>query len=172
MKPGGGKSKGSSWERECAKKLSLWLTNGEKSDVLWRSAMSGGRHTVGLKTGIGYSSQAGDLSSIDERGHRFISKYTVECKFYKDLYINSLVYGINKGISCFWEQAIRDARSVNKLPILIAKQNRYPALIGLTEPSAYLLFGGNPNNKILVYCPSKDLQLFYFDDFLKEAAFT
>src|SRR5215216_6431446 len=38
--------KGPQWEREVCRALSLWVTNGERVDVFWRSAMSGGRATV------------------------------------------------------------------------------------------------------------------------------
>ena len=51
MRKGGGKAKGSSFERLICKELSLWITGGEHQDVFWRSAMSGGRSTVAMKKG-------------------------------------------------------------------------------------------------------------------------
>ena len=46
-----GKSqKGGAWEREFSKYLSLWITEGERDDVFWRSSQSGGRATQRAKS--------------------------------------------------------------------------------------------------------------------------
>jgi len=67
------KSKGNAWERKSARILSLILSDGKKTDLLWRTASSGALATVTKK----YKSQAGDLQSV-VRNFRF--KYYVECK--------------------------------------------------------------------------------------------
>ena len=51
-KPGYGKQKGGEYERTVCKKLSLWVSNGTRDDIFWRSAMSGGRATLQRKKGI------------------------------------------------------------------------------------------------------------------------
>jgi len=67
------KAKGNDWERKSARILSLILSDGEKTDLLWRTASSGALATVTKK----YKSQAGDLQSV-VRNFRF--KCYVECK--------------------------------------------------------------------------------------------
>ena len=37
MRSGGGKQKGSAFEREICKKLSLWFTENERDDIFFRS---------------------------------------------------------------------------------------------------------------------------------------
>src|SRR6266436_6000325 len=82
-----GKLKGGEWERQVCRKLSLWISEGQSDDLLWRSAMSGGRATIGLAKGIKRGSQAGDISAVTSLGEQFIGVFIVECKFYKDLQV-------------------------------------------------------------------------------------
>jgi hypothetical protein len=51
MRKGGGKQKGSQFERDVCRELSLWVSHGKQEDVYWRSAMSGGRSTVAALKG-------------------------------------------------------------------------------------------------------------------------
>jgi hypothetical protein len=44
-------AKGSSFEREIAKLLSLWWSEGMRDDVFYRSHASGGRFTMRRKSG-------------------------------------------------------------------------------------------------------------------------
>ena len=144
MRRGGGKSKGGSYEREISVKLSLWLSNGEHDDWVWRTAMSGGRQTVGRKKGKNRSNQSGDISAISEGAQYFFSMYSVECKYYKSLGLDNLVAGQEKGwhLLKFWEQAYRDAMSANKRPILIAKQNRLPSIV-VVDSLTFTRLGGH-----------------------------
>ena len=80
-----GKIKGSAWEREFCVRLSFWWTNGERKDVFWRTATSGGRSTTlnrrakrdGQK---GTRVHCGDVSALDETGAPFINLVTLELK--------------------------------------------------------------------------------------------
>lgn len=128
MRQGGGKQKGASFEREVCKRLSLWLSHGTAEDLLWRSAMSGGRSTVGRKKGKLHSAQAGDISAVDARGNPFIDKFYVECKAYKDLDFGNLIKGTGHLID-FWKLAKEDAARYRKRPLLIAKQNNHPIIV-------------------------------------------
>lgn len=131
MRAGGGKSKGAAFERGVCVSLSRWLTQGTRDDIFWRSAMSGGRATVAFASkGKKLSAQSGDISCVDPLGGRFIKAFSVECKFYKDLEYTGLLTGRGKLLD-FWGQTQRDARTHGKLPILIARQNRMPAVVGL-----------------------------------------
>ena len=73
-------SKGSSFERKMCKEFSLWWTNGERDDVFWRTAMSGGRATVRARKGMGTHGQYGDLSAIDPIGEPFTKAIVTEFK--------------------------------------------------------------------------------------------
>ncbi len=135
MKAGGGKIKGGEFERNICKKLSLWISEGKRDDLFWRSAMSGGRATVGFKKGIKRNTQIGDISSIDPLGNKLTDKFVLECKFYKNIHLQSMLFGIpkNNSIYEFWITLNKQAKKVDKHPILIIKQNGMPALMGLTQ---------------------------------------
>jgi len=135
MKPGGGKQKGSAFEREICKKLSLWISDNERDSVFWRSAMSGGRATVGFKKGVVRNTQVGDISSIDPIGNKLTDKYVVECKFYKNIHLQSMLFGKPKENSIyeFWITLNNQAKKAGKYPLLIIKQNGMPTLIGITH---------------------------------------
>jgi hypothetical protein len=71
-----GSKKGTPYERQICKLLSLWWTNGEKEDVFWRTSNSGGRATVrgSLKN------QHGDVTATDPIGLPLIEKVLIEVK--------------------------------------------------------------------------------------------
>lgn len=168
MKAGGGKSKGGAFERQICVKLSKWVSEGEKDDLFWRSAMSGGRATVGAKKGISRSSQSGDISSIAPEGHVLTNNFSIECKTYADLMLDGLLLDKKGGIVSFWNQTKRDAINSEKKPMLIAKQNRSIVLLGLSSPG--LLFFDILHGVAghLAYYPKHDLHLYDFELFLKK----
>lgn len=123
MKPGGGKSKGSGFEREVCKKLSLWVTRGKKEDCFWRSAMSGGRATVAKRKDI-HIRQAGDICSVSPEGHALTDLFFIECKFYKDLGFDSFILDGVGTLMSHWNKLNEQANKHNLEPMLIARQNR------------------------------------------------
>lgn len=128
MRKGGGKQKGAAFERHICQALSLWLSGGERQDLLWRSAMSGGRATVAHKKGVKLTTQGGDISAIDPLGAVLTDNFCIEVKFYKDLDIQAFLLGKGK-LTAFWKQVTRDASRYGKEPMLIAKQNIYPTMV-------------------------------------------
>lgn len=124
-----GKKKGSAFERDVCRKLSLWVSRGKKSDLFWRSAMSGGRATVARHKGESVR-QAGDITAVAPEGHVLTDRYYVECKFYRDLDILSFLFH-NKGkLAGFWKDTVRESDRHNcREPMLIAKQNNFPTLL-------------------------------------------
>lgn len=80
---GYGASKGAAYERTLAVMLSLWLTDNQREDVLWRTAMSGGRATVARRKGRSAEAQAGDLQPTDKVADWFCSTFLIEAKRYK-----------------------------------------------------------------------------------------
>jgi len=74
------KGKGSAFEREFCKDLSLWWTFGEREDVFWRSSNSGGRATVRASAGKTTVGQHGDVAATDEIGIPLLNLVTIELK--------------------------------------------------------------------------------------------
>ena len=165
-----GKQKGAEYERQCAKRLSLWITNGERDDCLWRSALSGGRATLQQRKGKVNKSQTGDLSSIDSCTQAFIDSFLIEIKFYKDLDITS---GFVKGkgvLKSFWKKLIADAALARKNPMLIAKQNNLPALMLVHRNGASQLKLGSiliDNSAKVAEFSQWPCHVYLFDELLK-----
>src|SRR5574343_1504424 len=73
-------AKGSAFEREVCKKLSLWWTHGERDDVFWRTAGSGARATTRSKGGRKTFGQYGDVQATDPIGQPLIDLFSIEIK--------------------------------------------------------------------------------------------
>lgn len=105
-------AKGSSFERETAKKISLWWSGDVRDDLLWRSSMSGGRATVRAKSGKTTANSCGDLTALDAEGQSLLDLTAFELKRgYNTHSIQDLLDKTN-GKGGFWdfiEQASRDA---------------------------------------------------------------
>jgi hypothetical protein len=129
MRAGGGKAKGSSFERDVCKALSLWVSHGKREDLFWRSAMSGGRATVGRRKGKDLAQHAGDISATHVLGHALTDYWYVECKRYADLKIESaLLEGVGT-LAGFWRETCKQATDHKKMPMLIARQDRSPTIM-------------------------------------------
>ena len=121
--PRGGMAKGAAFERSVCKALSLWVSGGQHEDWFWRSAMSGGRSTIGRKFGKHLAMHAGDISATAPGAHALVDRFYVECKCVKDLDLGSWIFrGTGKGLH-FWLNACDEAKYYGKLPMLIAKEN-------------------------------------------------
>ncbi len=118
MKRGGGKSKGNSFEREYAKKISLFLTGGQRTDACWRTSNSGGRATVNKS-----DTHCGDLCATRPEAEKFFSTFSLELKNYKA--IDFLHFNKEKFILYdWWKQASDDALRSNRHPLIIFRINR------------------------------------------------
>jgi len=128
MRPGGGKAKGASFERQVCKELSLWITDGKRTDCFWRSAMSGGRATVASKKGVDVR-QAGDITAVAPEGTELTDKWFIECKHVKTLVLDSFLVKGTGLLAKFWKKCCKEAERHGRLPIIIARQNKWPTLI-------------------------------------------
>src|SRR3954464_4941724 len=128
MRAGGGKSKGSSFERWVCKELSLWITDGKRTDCFWRSAMSGGRATVAHKKGVDVR-QAGDICAVAPEGAEFCDRWFIECKHVKDLNLDSFLIKKTGMLASFWKKCCQQAERHKRAPMLIARQNGWPTLL-------------------------------------------
>lgn len=171
MRPGGGKAKGSSFERQVCRDLSLWLSQGQRDDYFWRSAMSGGRASVQFKKGRPNLTQAGDISAISPEGALLTNVFMIECKFYRDLILVGLFHGIKTGINAHWETCVRQAGQHKRWPMLIARQNRFPPLVILDDNGVNYLGLRDEKLPLLLVATfhSAKLHIIWYDEFLKHA---
>lgn len=72
--------KGTDWERELSKWWSLWWTNGDREDVIWRTHGSGSRATARSKRGKGTRGAAGDLMATDPVADPLFLFFLMEAK--------------------------------------------------------------------------------------------
>lgn len=111
-KAGSGKGKGSGFEREICVILSKWWTAGlstPRSDVFWRSTLSGGRATVRSRKGQPTSGNYGDVQPIDPDGKRLMDWCVFEVKKgYKSLSLGDLLDATDR-MKPLWHQWIRQA---------------------------------------------------------------
>lgn len=75
-----GKNKGNSFEREICTSLSKWWTDGERDDVFWRTASSGGRATQRGRKGKQTKNHCGDICATDPTGQPLLDVITFELK--------------------------------------------------------------------------------------------
>lgn len=163
MRQGGGKQKGAQFEREVCRRLSLWVSNNTTEDCYWRSAMSGGRSTVAARKGKRLAAQAGDISCINKIGEWLTNLFFIECKNYRDLEIEKAIYGRGVFVE-FWAEAEAQSIQYGKLPMLIAKQNQYPSIVGVSRQGAHRL---ELNGGCRLIIPTVGMYIYLFEDLLK-----
>ncbi len=79
-KKASGGRKGSPFEREIAKILSLWWSGGESDALFWRTSTSGARATSRAKKGKSTKNQGGDLCATDPDAQPLIDLCRIEIK--------------------------------------------------------------------------------------------
>lgn len=119
--------KGAAFEREVCVKLSKWVSGGERNDIFWRNAMSGGRATVFKRKGS-LLRQSGDVCAVSFEGHELTENFYFELKSYKDLEFPQFFVKGGGILGKFWNKTQDEAYSFKLRPILIVKQNRMPVL--------------------------------------------
>lgn len=134
------KVKGGEFERKICKDLSLWLSNGKYKDVLWRSAMSGGRATVAFKKGERQQA-VGDVCAIRPEGMKFCSLFYLELKHLKDAGIEHLFFSLGSAgqLVGIWNKAVKEAEKHERYPLLIVRQNQRATVLGGTHQSLVIL---------------------------------
>lgn len=132
--------KGSQFERDICRKLSLWWTDGARDDIFWRTSQSGGRATTRAKAGKALQAKGayGDIAAIDPVGEPLIAAVSIEVKRgYNRFSLQDLMDGTQAeekyGLASFLDQARRDAAASNREWLLIWKRDRRTALIFYTR---------------------------------------
>lgn len=162
MRPGAGKAKGAAFERLVCKELSLWVTNGHRDDVFWRSAMSGGRATVHKKGGKTIAHVSGDIAAVHKEGNEFIRYFFVECKNMAKFELHRMVFGKGGPLMDFWGVARTQAHSFGKSPMLIAKQNLFPSVVVLSGVGVEQF---NVGDMVLCWSPPHDAAFVGWQEF-------
>lgn len=166
MRRGGGKLKGASFERQCCRLLSLWVSFGFRDDCFWRSAMSGGRATIFQKKMKGRKghAQAGDVSAVHPEGAWLVDHFYIECKFYRDLDIMTGIFKHRGKFMKFWKETKRHARSNKRLPMLIMKQNGIEPLVCFGNTNVTDRIRCDP----ILFLPRANMVIYWLNDLLKE----
>lgn len=120
-------NKGAEFERAQAKLLSLWASEGQSKDLLWRTGMSGGRHTIGVLEGHGY----GDLQVLKPTPEalRFMSTFCVELKHYKTFDLTAEWLNGKSNLKIWWAKLKREASENKVQPLLVVKPNLKPVMM-------------------------------------------
>lgn len=74
------RNKGSNYERELCKRLSLWWTAGKHDDIFWRATTSGARATSRRRKGKRTAGNYGDIAVEDPIGAPLLDLFTIEIK--------------------------------------------------------------------------------------------
>jgi hypothetical protein len=148
------KAKGGKFEREVCVVLSLWVSQGKRKDLFWRSAMSGGRATVHGRS----VRQCGDICAVAPEGHQFTDKYFIECKHLKSLDFRGLLEGRGRLLK-YWRIACAQAAKHELVPLLIAKQNNMPILLCCNQHVQF--------QPPLATFNTYDMMIYKFNDLLK-----
>jgi hypothetical protein len=125
MRPGGGKAKGSAFEREISRYLTLWASGQTKDLWYWRSPSSGAL----LKTS-NQICMAADIVGLTPEGQVLTDLFSIELK--KGYPETNFFQYFKKGkfnIESFWKQCCNDAWKAHKQPMLIYKKP--PTIIGV-----------------------------------------
>lgn len=130
MRKGGGKQKGSQWERDVARFFTKWVTGKETPLLFWRTPGSGSFVTNKVSTDA-----SGDIISILPEGRFFTNVISCELKIgYDDVDLFKHFKNTkNNTLEAFWNQCLRDANQVNKYGMLIYKKKGYNAIIGIED---------------------------------------
>ncbi len=156
------KEKGSKAEREVSRILSLWLSENTRDDLLWRSNSSGGQFTNSRKRSKpGFETEAGDIKSLHPSANVFTESVCMEVKSYKEYNTANLLYNRPCLLRDFWETHLKLSESVNRVPWLIAKENRKPWILLIPRDFISPPYG-------IVF---EEYQLCLFDDFLNKFSY-
>lgn len=169
------KTQGGNYERDIARQLSLWLTEGKNPDVFYRSHASGGRATNRKKAGRELKGQYGDICAMEAIGKPLIDKWTIECKhgYGKKTNIKALrgkqiqiqwcildILDSMQNIPVFtelWLLACKEARdSGNTIPILIMQRARRASIIAMPLREYYKWESIYGNAKAPIYITVKE----------------
>jgi len=139
-------AKGGNFENEIAKKLSMWWSGGESSEVFLRTGGSGSRATNRLKSQDKTDYTIGDITYNTPEGKPLIDVWSIECKTgyssrrkseAKTQITNWCILDIIDSRQVrgtflkLWGQAVDQAIKVDKAPVLIFRRPMMMANIAI-----------------------------------------
>jgi hypothetical protein len=151
-----GHGKGGEWERETSRILSEWLNPDDKDEPLqlWRSTQSGGWAARAIWN-------VGDLRPVGDLGRTFRKKFGVECKHHKEISFWGVFSHGSPDLVEWWDKISLECQEYDLAPLLVLKQNYYPALIGF--PTGLLPFAAAER---WISLPHVGLSLIMLDEWL------
>lgn len=122
--------KGSSFEREICKILSLWWTDGTRDDIFWRTSGSGARAKTRSKKNQTTFGQYGDIQATDPIGQPLLDIMSIELKrgysksSFADMF-DKPAKAAQQIFESFLEQALQDSINANTpYWVLIVRRDR------------------------------------------------
>lgn len=176
MRRGGGSNKGSSFEREICKSLSLWWTDGKRDDIFWRTAGSGGRATNRARMGRSTAGAEGDLTATDPIGAPLLRLCCFELKRgYNKVNPLDVIERRDNSKPCiledFWQQAHNSTLQGNaQFPVVIFKRDQKRTSIMCARPMLLALagyLGPDRSPKIQVRIGTHNAVIMRFEDWLE-----
>lgn len=125
------KEKGSEFERQVGKALSLWVSEGHRSDLFARNVLSGGSFTNAMKKDSKEHGMPGDLAANHPMAFKFLELFTVECKHYADLGFEAFLFDTEAKsfLGSVLKHTRKQAQQAKLHPMVIARQNRRPSIL-------------------------------------------
>ena len=136
MRPGGGKSKGNSFEGLIAKKLSQALAPLNFIRSPGSGARVGGKNFEKFGDMFGEEALAifvADVVPINEKKEGLAFLHSIECKSYKTPDSFTQLVAGTANVFKWFEESVEDAKKTNKNPILIFKWNNTPIFIAVNK---------------------------------------
>lgn len=158
MKTGGSKNKGSEFERLVGKKISLWLSQGQRKDLICRTVLSGGQFTV---SGLG---NPGDLMAQHPLAFKFFEKFVLECKHWKNVEMIRFLAADDCGLYKALKKVQREADKHQKFYMLIVRQNHQKIMLFMPTQAVGLFTNGLASRYHVLF--SGNVYMYYFDEFL------
>lgn len=141
--------KGSEYERQICKELSIWWSGGKRDDIFYRTAGSGSRATVRAKKGRLTADSYGDVMSTHENG-KPLTKITVISlkrgytgkKVKKNLHWASVLdiidtprkFKTKPALKIWWKELLRDVKAgKRKRGLLIFRRDRKESVIVMSK---------------------------------------
>jgi hypothetical protein len=178
-KRGGGQKKGRSFEKQIAKELSLWWTDGERDDVFYCTAGSGSRFTARKKQGKDTANSCGDIGLTDPIGQSLLDFFSIEIKrgYSNELDILSIVDSENKNHKLLdWvEKAEKEITEANRPEFLIILKRDFKNIAVAFRPNLIklkLFENFSTEKKITVYNKGKELTIIDYEIFFENLSKT
>jgi len=171
-------SKGSQYERDTCKQLSLWWTQDfeePRDDIFWRTSQSGGRATTRAKRNVSTAYSQGDITFIDPIGSPFIDTCLLELKrgYTKDIEVLNFVDKV-KGepiLVKWWTKGEKEREeSGRKWTMIIFRRDRHKSCVMISSSMVKeieMFYDTYPYNYIKVKRIPTTFKIFLLTDFLE-----